>query len=31
MGIPYKVIGDAKKVGKIFEAVADGRIVALEV
>ncbi|HBN83723.1 MAG TPA: hypothetical protein DDZ89_07740, partial [Clostridiales bacterium] len=31
MGIPYKVIGDAKKVGKIFEAVADGRRVAIEV
>ncbi len=31
MGIPYKVIGDAKKVGKIFEAVADGRRAALEV
>ncbi len=31
MAIPHKVIGDAKKVGKIFEAVADGRRVALEV
>lgn len=31
MAIPYKVIGDAKKVGKIFEAVADGRRVAIEV
>lgn len=31
MGIPYKIIGDAKKVGKIFEAVADGRRVGIEV
>lgn len=31
MGIPYKVIGDAKKVGHIFEAVADGRKVAIEI
>lgn len=31
LGIPYTVIGDAKKVGKIFEAVADGRRVAMEI
>jgi NADH dehydrogenase FAD-containing subunit len=31
MGIPHEVIGDAKKAGKIFEAVADGRKVALKI
>jgi 2,4-dienoyl-CoA reductase-like NADH-dependent reductase (Old Yellow Enzyme family)/thioredoxin reductase len=31
MSIPYTVIGDAKKVGKIFEAVADGRKAAIEI
>lgn len=31
MAIPYKVIGDAKKVGKIFEAVADGRRIGMQI
>lgn len=31
LGIPFKVIGDAGEIGKIFNAVADGRRIAIEI